>query len=155
MNLEIMNKSQLIKKGIVDMKKVLLSLFLILLFSGLILSGCGKKGPPEIIGKSVEKLKPVENLTHQINGNSALLKWEANYKQSIDGFEIYMAKQNIQECKECPVVFVKIDYLSSDHSQYQKKQLKKGYRYFFKIITLGVNDIKSIDSAIIKFEFKL
>ncbi|MCK5542937.1 MAG: hypothetical protein KAI40_09615 [Desulfobacterales bacterium] len=124
-----------------------------LLLSGLLFFSCGKKGPPEMIKNVQEKLRPVENIRYQIQDNNILLKWESNYKQTIEGFEIFMAKQDIKKCQGCPVVFIKIDFLSSDANQYQK-ELKKGYRYFFKIITSGAKDIKSIDSETIKIEFE-
>ena len=124
-----------------------------LLLSGLVSTGCGKKGPPEMIEKAQEKLKPVKNLSYQIQTSTILLKWESDYKQTIAGFEIFMAKQNIKKCQGCPVVFIKIDSLSSDANKYQK-ELEIGNRYFFKIVTIGAKDIKSIDSETIKIEFE-
>ena len=132
---------------------LIITALITLLLSGLVVTGCGKKGPPEIIKKSVEALKPVKNLKYQIQGSNILLQWEANYKQKIDGFGIFMAKQNIKECQGCPVVFERIDYLPSELNQYQK-ELKKGYRYFFKIKTLGANNIKSRDSETVEIEFE-
>ncbi len=129
------------------------ALILFFLMMGFVISGCGKKGPPEMIEKAQKNLKPVYNLSYEIQDNNILLKWESNYKKTIEGFEIFMAKQNIQKCQRCPVVFIKIDFLSSDLNQY-KKELKQGYRYFFKILTLGENNMKSLDSETIKIELK-
>lgn len=126
---------------------------LALLLPGLFISSCGKKGPPEMIRKSQEQLKPVQNIEYQIQDNNILLKWKADYKQPIQGFEVFMAKQDIKKCQGCPLVFIKIDFLSLDVTQYQK-ELIKGYRYFFKIITLSANNIKSSDSETIKIEFE-
>lgn len=122
-------------------------------FSGFVFSGCGKKGPPEMIEKSVKILKPVDNINYQIKDSQIVLKWDSDYKQAIEGFEIFMAKQNIKECQGCPVVFVRIDSVADDVNYYEK-ELIKGYRYFFKIITSGTNDIKSSDSEIVKIEFE-
>ena len=129
-----------------------LFIFGLLLF-GLVFTGCGKKGPPEMIEKAQAKLKPVNNFSYQIQTSTILLKWESDYKQTIAGFEIFMAKQNIKKCQGCPVVFIKIDSLSSDANKYQK-ELENGNRYFFKIVTIGAKDIKSIDSETIKIEFE-
>ncbi|MDX2440494.1 MAG: hypothetical protein QNK40_08075 [Desulfobacterales bacterium] len=122
------------------------------LLFGLVFSGCGKKCPPEIIKKSVKKLAPV-NLKYQIQGSNILLQWKSDYQQKIDGFGIFMAKQNIKECQGCPVVFERIDYLPPELNQY-KKELKKGYRYFFKIKTVSTNNISSKDSETVEIEFK-
>ncbi|MCK5096663.1 MAG: hypothetical protein KAR45_01090 [Desulfobacteraceae bacterium] len=132
---------------------VFILLVFVLFLSGLVFSSCGKKGPPEMIEKSQEKIKSVENFQYQIEDSNVLLTWESNYKQSIAGFDLFMAKQNIKKCQECPVVFIKIEFISPDVKQYQR-EFKKGYRYFFKIITLGGDNIKSSDSEIIKIEFE-
>lgn len=130
---------------------IFILLIFILLLSGFIFTGCGKKGPPEIIKKSVIKLAPV-NLKYQIQGSNILLQWKPDYQQKIDGFGIFMAKQNIKECQGCPVVFERIDYLPPELNQY-KKELKKGYKYFFKIKTVSTNNINSNDSETVEIEF--
>ena len=128
-------------------------LFLFCLMAGLVFTGCGKKGPPDMIGKSQDKLKPVQNFQYTIKGSTILLKWQSDYKQAIDGFDIFIAKQNIKKCQGCPVVFIKTDFISFGVNQYQK-ELKRGYRYFFKVITVGANNYKSDDSETIKIEFE-
>ncbi|MCK5310706.1 MAG: hypothetical protein KAJ62_01265 [Desulfobacteraceae bacterium] len=142
-----------IKKTFKIVNIVFILLVFVLFLSVLIFSGCGKKGPPEMIEKSQEKLKPIENFQYQIKDGNVLLTWESNYKLAIDGFDMYMAKQNIKKCQGCPVVFIKIDFLAPNVNKYQK-DLKQGYRYFFKIITSGANNIKSNDSETIKIEFE-
>jgi hypothetical protein len=134
-------------------KLIFIQIGIALLVFGVVLSGCGKKGPPEMIEKSQEIIKPVENLKYQVSNNNILLSWESNYKTAINGFEMFMAKQDIEKCKGCPVVFIKIDFLSPDVNEYQK-DLKKGYRYFFKIVTTVRDNIKSKDSETIKIEFQ-
>jgi len=127
-------------------------LLLVLILPGIFTIGCGKKGPPEMIERSQEKLKPVENLEYQVNGNIVQLTWKSNYTKPVEGFEIYIAKQNIEKCQGCPQVFVKTDFVKSGVNEY-KKELVKGHRYFIKIITSGIDDIKSSDSETIKVEF--
>jgi hypothetical protein len=151
-----MNDQKIMKNHTKIFKKpILFFIFFIsaILLSGFFISGCGKKGPPKMIRKSLELLKPVQNIEYQIHKNNIVLKWESNYKKAIDGFEIFMAKQDIKKCQGCPVVFIKIDFLSPGKTRYQK-ELKQGNRYFFKIITSGANNIKSSDSETIKIEFK-
>jgi hypothetical protein len=129
----------------------ILSLFC--LMAGVVLTGCGKKRPPEMIEKSHEKIKPVQNFQYSVKGSTIQLKWESDYKQAIEGFDIFIAKQNIKKCQGCPVVFIKTDFISFDVNQYQK-ELEQGYRYFFKVITVSANNYKSGDSEIIKIEFE-
>ena len=148
--MKVLTKEYTNTSGVLNFGFLLLAFFLLL--SGLIFSGCGQKGPPEIIEKIQVKLKPVKNLNYQIKDSSILLKWESNYKQNISGFGIFMAKQNIKKCQGCPVVFNRIDFISPDLNEYQK-ELEKGYRYFFKIKTSGVDDIKSKSSETIKIDF--
>ena len=133
-------------KHIKNVKNKVICLFVIFLLVGFVIPGCGKKGPPEMIKKAEDKLKSVENLTYKIQADNIVLAWEANYNKnemkSIDGFEIFMAKQNIKKCQGCPKVFQRVDLLPSDQNQYQAK-LDKGYRYFFKVRTVTVDNIKS------------
>ena len=143
------NNNQIFK--IVNLGFILL--VFVLFFSGFVFSGCGKKGPPKMIEKSEKKLQSVDNINYQIKGSQIVLKWESDYKQAIEGFEIFMARQNIKKCQGCPVVYVRIDSVADDVNQ-DEKELKKGYRYFFKIITSGTNNIKSSDSEIVKIEFE-
>ncbi len=145
-------KKERIRHKIMKALNLISVLLLFPLITGFVLSGCGKKGPPRMMDKRADTIDAVRNFTWRLQDNNLILRWSVDKKQLIAGFEIHMARQNIKKCLGCPVVFIKTDTVSSDFNQY-KTELERGYRYYFKIITLGINSIRSNDSEIIKVEF--
>jgi predicted small lipoprotein YifL len=134
-------------------KRKFISIFVFLVLV-MIFSACGKKGPPEMIEKSKEQIKAVHNFKYKINKDYILLKWDSdNQHGNVEGFDIFMAKQNIKKCKECPVTYIKIDSVPWSVKEYKKK-LEQGTRYFFKIISFGIGNNTSPDSKIIQIEYK-
>jgi hypothetical protein len=140
-------------------KKLLILILLALSINiVLVLSGCGKKGaplPPEIKGEGI--LAPFD-LQSDLNTTSITLSWkhETDKNTAIikpESFDIFMAKKTFKECSDCPFKFNKIGSAAMPSMEFNF-ELKKGFKYYFRVQAIGEDNIKSPYSNTIQVEFK-
>ena len=122
---------------------------------GFMAAACGKKAPPLPPLKNTGILNPPANLKTELNGTRMTLKWsyEAASKSSPkpEGFEIFSAVKAPEDCQGCPFAFKSVGVVPLPDLQYQQ-ELLPGYRYYFRIQTLGPDNRKSQDSDTIMTE---
>lgn len=123
----------------------------------LALMGCGQKGPPlppEVMGQKISepydlKLTYKENTvfltwSHRVDSTDAQIKPES--------FDVFMAQKTFDACEDCPFQFK----LASSVPVRKKQliiQVKKGYKYYFRIQAIGKDNLKSSYSKTIQFEY--
>lgn len=119
--------------------------------------GCGKKGPP-LPPKDLEIiLNQPFGLEYQLNQDFLVIQWKYDFEQShkkaeLEGFDIYMAKIDPEQCTGCPIEFEKIDFVAAPALDYTMHILK-GFRYYFKVQADGDSKIKSEFSNTVEFEY--
>lgn len=130
----------------------------------LLMTACGKKGPP--VPPEIVPPPAVTDLKAQITGNSLVLTWtgmvKTKAKRAISGYIVYRSKQKLsaESCEKCPILFEKATTVPVLSSAAKKKNtvgmnyietLQKGYRYRYKVIaTTGTGDLGG-DSNIVSF----
>lgn len=108
----------------------LLILFLILV------SGCGKKGPPLLPAK--EMLAPPTELVLTLEGNMATLTWlhmdKGDAAPSFAGFEIDEATRDISPdaCKGCPLQFKPLDTVDARTFRYTV-MIEPQFIYYYRV----------------------
>lgn len=124
----------------------------------LTVTGCGEKGPPlppEIKGQIISEPYDLR-LTHK--ENVVFLTWshrvdftDAQIKP--ESFDVFMAQKTFDACQDCPFQFK----LAGSVPMPKKElivQVKKGYRYYFRIQAKGKDNLKSSYSKTVHFEHK-
>ena len=134
--------------------------------SALILSGCGKKAPPE--PPSGDRPPRVIDLAYSISENTIQLSWtipKTSEKAGTPatGFLIYRSKQSSVEadCPNCPVRFLEIGDVLVRSELSEKpapsvtfvQALEPGYRYFYKVKAYDDNGVAGKDSNVIDFRY--
>lgn len=149
------------------------SFFTILILSVTIFSltgsGCGKKGDP--LPPLLTVSDPPAELTYSldIDNSTAILKWnypvnnDDNAKSAstdgqnseIKGVEIFRARLELSDnaCKGCPLEFENIASVPFSVSEY-RQTVEKGFIYFYKVRSYKDNNISSLFSETVTFEFR-
>jgi hypothetical protein len=134
--------------------------------SALMISGCGKKAPPE--PPSGNRPPKVSDLAYSISENTIKLSWTIpqtsdKAKSRVTGFLIYHSKQTSIEsdCPNCPIYFTKIgDVLVRDKvtgangpSVEFAQTIEPGYRYLYKVKAYDRDGVTGKDSNLIDFVY--
>jgi hypothetical protein len=134
--------------------------------SACMLSGCGKKAPPE--PPSGSRPPKVIDLAYSIRENTVKLSWTIpktsdKAKSPATGFLIYGSKQSSIEadCPNCPIRFLEIgDVLvrgevsgKPEPSVTFVQALEPGYRYIYKVKAYDDNGVAGKDSNLIDFTY--
>jgi predicted small lipoprotein YifL len=133
----------------------------------LMLSGCGKKGPP--VPPRREIPPPVTDLSWEIKNKTLALSWSVpRVKGSIrlSGFKIYRSQKrlSVSDCPDCPGTFKPVaDILIKDPTRQDQnterkrytEYLEAGFRYEYKVVGYTENGISSPDSNIVEFDYQI
>lgn len=128
---------------------------LLCVFAGLvlILAGCGRKAAP--VPPGIPDLQPVRALSHEVVSDTVTLTWEepdGSWKSKLAGYSVYRSaiSVNEKECPGCPIRFQRVADLKSGKEEYSEN-LKKGYRYIYKVVAYSEFNTFSNDSKLIRF----
>ena len=144
-----------------------MGLISLLITLALLVSGCGKKGPP--VPPRHEIPPPVTNLSWKINNQTLTLSWSVPQADSairLAGFKIYRSQKRLSssDCPDCPGVFKLVaDILTENPIRQDQDSGKKTYtedlevgsRYEYKVIGYTENGISSPDSNIVGFDYPM
>ena len=130
------------------------------------LTGCGKKAPPE--PPSGNRPPRVVDLAYSISENTIKLSWTIpktsdKAKSPATGFLIYRSKQSSVEadCPNCPIQFmetgdvlVRTDVSGKPAPSVTFVQaLEPGYRYLYKVKAYDDSGVAGKDSNLIDFKY--
>jgi len=133
----------------------------------LLLSGCGKKGPP--VPPRHEIPPPVTDLSWEISKKALTLSWsvpQAENSIRLAGFKIYRSRKRlfVSDCPDCPGIFKPVadilieNPISQDQNGERKmytEDLETDSRYEYKVIAYTENGISSPDSNIVGFDYQI
>ncbi|MFO7560080.1 MAG: lipoprotein [Desulfobacterales bacterium] len=133
----------------------------------LLLSGCGKKGPP--VPPRHEIPPPVTDLSWEINQQILTLSWTVPKVESpirLAGFKIYRSRKrlSVSDCPDCPGIFEPVadrvikNPISRDQGGERKmytEDLETDSRYEYKVVAYTENGISSPDSNIVGFDYQV
>jgi len=131
----------------------------------LLISGCGKKGPP--VPPRHEIPQPVSDLSWEINQETLTLSWSVPKAASsihLAGFKVYRSQKRLSasDCPDCPEMFKPVadilikNPIGSDQTPERKtyaEDLKADSRYEYKVIGYTENGASSPDSNIVGFDY--
>lgn len=132
---------------------LLLCLFLVLLGAGILFTapGCGKKGPPvpptKDDGDDQIPAAPTD-LKYTLKGRDLTLTWtcaslnDQKHGSKVEGFEVFMATKPLDGCQGCPFMFKSLGVVSMPRKNFIYT-LDQDLHYYFRVRTLGHDDIKS------------
>ena len=131
---------------------LLLSLFLVLLGAGILFTapGCGKKGPPVPPTKSDSDEIPAAptDLKYTLKDRDLTLTWtcaslrDQEHGAKVEGFEVFMATKPLDGCQGCPFKFKSMGVVPMPGKSFLYT-LDQDLHYYFRVRTLGHDDIKS------------
>lgn len=133
----------------------------------LLLSGCGKKGPP--VPPRHEIPPPVTDLSWEISQQTLTLSWTVPKVESpirLAGFKIYRSRKrlSVSDCPDCPGTFEPVadrvikNSISRDQDGERimyTEDLETDSRYEYKVIAYTENGISSPDSNIVGFDYQI
>jgi predicted small lipoprotein YifL len=133
----------------------------------LLVSGCGKKGPP--VPPRYEIPPPVSDLSWEINEQTLTLSWSVPQAASpirLTGFKVYRSQKRLSllDCPDCPEMFKPVaDILiktpvKEDQVPERKtytEAIEDGFRYEYKVVGYTENGVSSPDSNIVGFDYPI
>ncbi len=143
-------------------------LLILLISAGILLpAGCGKKGPP--VPPSQILTAPVNDLKARVVNGNMTLYWtipldSENVTVPLEGYYVFQAEEEVSEgmCEECPrrytIIGEPLIYSASEKENGQQimtyiKQLRKGFRYTYKVRGFTGGGSIGGDSNIIEFVY--
>ncbi|WP_319574507.1 hypothetical protein [uncultured Desulfobacter sp.] len=141
-------------------QRVLLGLFFVLLGAGILFMapGCGKKGPPVPPTKDADIPAAPTGLKYTLKDRDLTLSWTCaslqNQEQgpTVEGFEVFMATKPLASCQGCPFIFKSLGVVSMPRKSFVYT-LDQDLHYYFRVQTLGRDNIKSKVSDTLYIEF--
>lgn len=143
---------------------VVLCLFFVLLGAGIffLAPGCGKKGPPVPPTKDADAAADIPaaptGLKYTLKDRELSLSWTCaalqNQEQGpmVEGFEVFMATKPLAGCQGCPFVFKSLGVVPMPRKSFLYT-LDQDLHYYFRVQTLGRDNIKSKVSDTLYIEF--
>lgn len=134
-------------------------LILLLIPFCVLLTACGKKGPPVPPIKETKILNPPIDLRYTIDEDIFFLSWnhlsdKKNTKLiKPEKFEVFMFYKALSSCEKCPLNFKSIGIVSMPSMEFNTK-IQRNYKYYFKVRAIGKKNIKSKYSKTIELEHK-
>ncbi len=126
----------------------------------LFFSGCGKKAPPVYSEAYIPKAVVLD---FYIKDGNVILSFIPDYSGqtssgSLKGYVIYKNSRlsDMKACENCSVIFKKTGTVyvrAGQEKVVYKEEIKKNYKYHYKVIGFSSNDIFSEYSNIISFEY--
>ncbi|MEW6672333.1 MAG: hypothetical protein AB1427_11570 [Thermodesulfobacteriota bacterium] len=138
-----------------------MALILILLASGMVMAGCGKKAPPRPPGGEAAPAA-VGNLSKSISGDTLSLTWNAAADRAADpaGFYVYRSKMRMTDslCPACPVLFERVAVVPfvkqgpmAAPFEY-RETLEAGYRYIYKVAAYSQGGLTGRESHTVEVD---
>jgi predicted small lipoprotein YifL len=130
-----------------------------LLMGTLLMTGCGKKGPPKL--PDVEAPPGVTDLTAIREGEEIVLTWTAapvrEDKTGPAGYHVYRSAEpaGAEDCPGCPVLFKRAarvplaGEVAGSQSLEYRESLMTGTRYSFKVVPYDSRGQMGADSNIV------
>jgi hypothetical protein len=126
---------------------------------GLLVSGCGVKGPPR--PPQTVPPPPVTDLQGRVAEDRAILTWTPPGRASrrvmaVTGFRVYRARSALSQsaCENCPLVFEQAAELTpgspAGSPMRFSEVLQPGYRYTYKVVGYGDGDDRFEDSNLVE-----
>lgn len=141
---------------------ILLCLFFVFLGAAIffLAPGCGKKGPPVPPVKNADADIPAAptGLKYTLKDRDLTLSWTCaslqNQEQgaTVEGFEVFMATKPLAGCQGCPFTFKSLGVVSMPRKIFVYT-LDQDLHYYFRVQTLGRDNIKSKVSDTLYIEF--
>ncbi len=141
-------------------QRLLSCLFFALLGAGILFtaSGCGKKGPPVPPTKDVDIPAAPTDLKYTLKDRDMTLTWtcaslqDQEHGPKVEGFEVFMATKPLDGCQGCPFMFKSLGVVPMPRKSFIYT-LDQELHYYFRVRTLGHDDIKSKVSETLYIEF--
>lgn len=121
-------------------------------------AGCGKKGPPLPPTRESEIPAAPTGLKYTLKDRDLTLSWTCgsleNKEQGpqIEGFEVFMATKPLGGCQGCPFIFKSLGVVPMPRTSFVYT-LDQDLNYYFRVQTLGRDNIKSKESDTLNIEF--
>lgn len=139
---------------------VLLCLFFAFLGTGILFMapGCGRKGPPVPPTKDGDIPATPTDLKYTLDDRDLTLSWTCaslqNQEQgpTVEGFEVFMATKPLAGCQGCPFIFKSLGVVAMPRKSFIYT-LDQDLHYYFRVRTLGRDNIKSKVSDTLYIEF--
>ncbi|NWH04616.1 hypothetical protein [Desulfobacter latus] len=140
---------------------VVLCLFFILLGAGIFFmaAGCGKKGPPVPPTKNAADIPAAPTgLKYTLKDRDLTLSWrcaslpDQAQEPRVEGFEVFMATKPLAGCQGCPFIFKSLGVVPMPRKSFVYT-LDQDLHYYFRVQTLGRDNIKSKVSDTLYIEF--
>lgn len=141
-------------------QRVLLCLFFAFLGAGILFMapGCGKKGPPVPPTKDGDIPAAPTGLKYTLKDRDLTLSWICASLQNreqgpkVEGFEVFMATKPLDGCEGCPFIFKSLGVVPMPRQSFVYT-LDQDLHYYFRVQTLGQDNIKSKVSDTLYIEF--
>ncbi len=141
-------------------RRVLLCLLFAFLSAGILFMapGCGKKGPPVPPIKDGDIPAAPTGLKYTLKDRDLTLSWTCvslqNQEQgpTVEGFEVFMATKPLAGCQGCPFIFKSLGVVAMPRKSFLYT-LDQDLHYYFRVQTLGRDNIKSKVSDTLYIEF--
>jgi predicted small lipoprotein YifL len=127
-----------------------ISLIFFILF--VVVSGCGRKGPP--LPPDFSEVPPVNSVDGSVNNGVLTLVWQKPTGRNagiIDGFQVYRSKKrsDAELCEGCPLIFERVKATDKNICRYSEN-LETGMAYIYKVVSYSSNGAVSSDSPFYK-----
>ncbi len=129
-------------------KTPLLLVLTVIMLTGLgIAGGCGKKAPPLAPLNKGNIIAVPSGLAYTLDNTRVTLTWThtvdpENAKIPAEGFEVFVATKEIEDCQGCPFIFRSAGIVAMPKMSFTY-DLNPDLNYYFRIQAMGTNDIKS------------
>ena len=120
--------------------------------------GCGRKGPPVPPIKDGDIPAAPTGLKYTLKVRDLTLSWTcASLKDQeqgpkVEGFEVFMATKPLDGCEGCPFTFKSLGVVPMPQKRFVYT-LDQDLHYYFRVQTLGHDNIKSKVSDTLYIEF--
>ena len=121
-------------------------------------AGCGKKAPPLPPIIEGNAIAAPYNLKYTVTGDTLKLSWEHQTNEETarvkpDSFELFEAVKTFDDCEGCPFKFSLLKEIPSSNFTYTY-QIKKGYRYYFRVQAVNDDGKRSEYSKTVQYEYR-
>ncbi|PIE62813.1 MAG: hypothetical protein CSA25_03260 [Desulfobacter postgatei] len=120
--------------------------------------GCGKKGPPVPPIRDTDIPAAPTDLKYTLKDRDLTLSWTCASLQDqeqgpkVEGFEVFMATKPLDGCPGCPFTFRSMGVVPMPRKHFGYT-LDQNLHYYFRVQTLGRDNIKSKVSDTLYIEF--
>ena len=116
----------------------------------ILISGCGRKGPP-LAPRSLPPVS-VTDLNVRLESRTAVLVWSVPTSpdsEAPDAYRIYRARSGPESCEGCPLMFQKIGVIHLSQADRPARglwtltwrdEIEVGFRYVYKVTSLRGRD---------------